>query len=78
MTQNRIRTALMDATVKVVARDGLEKLTTRSIANECELHDTYIYRYFLDKVVNNDMEYEVSWLWWIIIFLILIFALKFS
>ena len=32
----------------------------------------------LDKVVNNDMEYEVSWLWWIIIFLILIFALKFS
>ena len=49
MTQNRIRTALMDATVKVVARDGLEKLTTRSIANECELHDTYIYRYFLDK-----------------------------
>ena len=49
MTHNKIRTALMDATVKIVARDGLEKLTTRSIANECGLHDTYIYRYFLDK-----------------------------
>ena len=49
MTQNRIRTALMDATVKCVARDGLDKLTTRSIASECELHDTYIYRYFIDK-----------------------------
>lgn len=49
MTQNRIRTALMDAAIAVVARDGLDKLTTRSIASECDLHDTYIYRYFLDK-----------------------------
>ena len=49
MTQNRIRTALMDAAVAVVARDGLDKLTTRSIASECDLHDAYIYRYFLDK-----------------------------
>ena len=39
----------MDATISVVARDGIEKLTTRSIASECELHDTYIYRYFIDK-----------------------------
>jgi AcrR family transcriptional regulator len=39
----------MDATVQVVAREGLEKLTTRSIASECDLHDTYIYRYFLSK-----------------------------
>ena len=49
MTQNRIRTALMDAAIAVVARDGLDKLTTRSIASECDLHDTYIYRYFIDK-----------------------------
>ena len=49
MTHNRIRTALMDATVKIVAEDGLEKLTTRSIASECDLHDAYIYRYFIDK-----------------------------
>ena len=49
MTHNKIRTALMDSTVKIVARDGLDKLTTRSIASECGLHDTYIYRYFLDK-----------------------------
>ncbi len=49
MTQHRIRTALMDATVQIVARDGLDKLTTRSIATECDLHDTYIYRYFIDK-----------------------------
>jgi len=49
MTQTRIRTALMDGAIKVVARDGLDKLTTRSIANECDLHDAYIYRYFIDK-----------------------------
>lgn len=49
MTQNRIRTALMDSAIKVVARDGLDKVTTRSIATECNLHDTYIYRYFIDK-----------------------------
>lgn len=49
MTQNRIRNALMDGAIKVVARDGLEKITTRSIASECDLHDAYIYRYFIDK-----------------------------
>jgi len=49
MTQTRIRNALMDSAIKVVARDGLDKLTTRSIAGECDLHDAYIYRYFIDK-----------------------------
>ena len=49
MTQTRIRTALMDSSIKVEAREGLDKFTTRSIASECDLHDAYIYRYFIDK-----------------------------
>ena len=39
----------MDSSIKVEAREGLDKLTTRSIASECDLHDAYIYRYFIDK-----------------------------
>lgn len=49
MTYSKVRNQLMDGVIKVVARDGFDKLTTRSIASECGLHDTYIYRYFLDK-----------------------------
>lgn len=49
MTYSKVRDQLMDGVIKVVARDGFDKLTTRSIASECGLHDTYIYRYFLDK-----------------------------
>ena len=49
MTQNRIRNALMDGAVRLAAKEGIEKLTTRNIAAECDLHDAYIYRYFIDK-----------------------------
>lgn len=40
---------LIDSTVKVIARDGFDKATTRNIAGECGIPDAYIYSYFKDK-----------------------------
>jgi len=41
--------ALMEAAIRAVARDGLEKTTTRSIGAAAGINDAYIYRYFRDK-----------------------------
>lgn len=43
------QTALIDAAIRAVARDGLEKTTTRSIGAAAGINDAYIYRYFSDK-----------------------------
>ena len=40
---------LIDSAIKVIARDGFDKATTRNIASECGLADAYIYQYFKDK-----------------------------
>lgn len=50
--REKIRTALMDGTVKVIANSGFDKATTRAITtsvSDVKLNETYIYRYFLDK-----------------------------
>lgn len=49
MKQDEIRLALKDATVRVVARDGLDKTTTKSIAQEAGVNEVYIYRLFEGK-----------------------------
>ena len=41
--------ALIRAAVHAVARDGLERTTTRSIGKVAGINDAYIYRYFKDK-----------------------------
>ena len=49
MKQDEIRLALKEATVRVVARDGLDKTTTKSIALEAGVNEVYIYRLFAGK-----------------------------
>ena len=58
------QSALIDAAIRAVARDGLEKTTTRSIGSVAGINDAYIYRYFKDKedllsrayiLVNEDL-----------------------
>lgn len=44
-----IASALIDSTVRVIARDGFDKASTRNIAGECGLADAYIYVHFKDK-----------------------------
>ena len=46
---DRQKAALMEATVKAVAEDGMENLSTREISRRCGLKEVYIYRYFENK-----------------------------
>ena len=49
MTQDEMRLALLNSTIKIIAKDGLDKATTRSIAQAAQLNEAYIYRLFSDK-----------------------------
>ena len=45
----KIASNLIESTVKVIARDGFDKASTRNIAGECGIADAYIYVHFKDK-----------------------------
>lgn len=49
-----------DATVRVVARDGLDKATTKAIAREAKLNEAYIYKCFAgkDDLLNEALNME--------------------
>lgn len=49
MKQDAIRYSLIDGTIHVIARDGLDKATTKQIGKETQLNEVYIYRNFKDK-----------------------------
>ena len=49
MTQEEMRLALVNSTVKVVANDGLDKTTTKAISTVADLNEVYIYRLFEGK-----------------------------
>ena len=44
-----IASDLIESTVKVIARDGFDKASTRNIAGACGIADAYIYVHFKDK-----------------------------
>ena len=44
-----MRQVFIDSAVRVVARDGLEKTTTKAIASEAKLNEAYIYKCFSGK-----------------------------
>lgn len=47
--ERNAKQAFIEGTVRVVARDGLDKTTTKSIATEAGLSEAYIYRCFESK-----------------------------
>lgn len=49
MKQDDIRHRLIDGTIRVIARDGLDKATTKAIGEETAINQAYIYRQFADK-----------------------------
>ena len=49
MKREEMRSLLMKSTEQVVARDGLERTTTKSIASGVGVNEVYIYRNFQDK-----------------------------
>lgn len=49
MSQDEIRQKLIDGTIQVIARDGLEKASTKQIGLATSVNEAYIYRCFADK-----------------------------
>lgn len=44
-----MRSRLIENTIKVIAAQGLDKTTTKTIAKCTDIHEAYIYHYFSDK-----------------------------
>ena len=49
MKKEIMRSQLIDGTIRVIARDGLEKATTKLIGLETSTNEAYIYRCFSNK-----------------------------
>ncbi len=49
LKQDETRQKLIDGTIHVIARDGLDKATTKQIGNDTAINEVYIYRCFSDK-----------------------------
>lgn len=49
MKQDEFRRRLIDGTIHVIARDGLDKASTKQIGLETNINQVYIYRCFNDK-----------------------------
>lgn len=49
MKQDETRRMLIDGTIHVIARDGLDKATTKQIGLETSINEAYIYRCFAGK-----------------------------
>ncbi len=49
MSPDQTRKKLIEGTIRVIARDGLEKVTTKSIGVETSINEAYIYRCFGSK-----------------------------
>lgn len=49
MEIHEMRQAFINSAVRVVARDGIEKTTTKAIAAEAKLNEAYIYKCFSGK-----------------------------
>lgn len=49
MKQDEIRQRLIDGTIQVVAREGLDKASTKQIGITTSTNEAYIYRCFADK-----------------------------
>ena len=49
MKHYNVKDRLIDGAIKVIARDGLDKATTKAITNETKLYETYIYQHFKNK-----------------------------
>ena len=49
MKQNEIRQRLIDGTIRVIAKEGLDKASTKQIGKATSINEAYIYRCFAHK-----------------------------
>ena len=54
-----VRQRLIDSTIRVVARDGLDRATTKAISCEAGINEVYIYRLFNDKEHLFECTYDM-------------------
>ena len=59
MKQDKIRRSLIDGTIKVIAKDGLDKASTKQIGLATATNEAYIYRCFKDKEDMFAKTFEV-------------------
>lgn len=57
--QQAIRQKLIEGTIRIIARDGLDKATTKLIGTETATNEAYIYRCFEDKEDMFAKTFEV-------------------
>ncbi|MBR2615384.1 MAG: TetR/AcrR family transcriptional regulator [Clostridia bacterium] len=50
MKQEETRERLIESTIRVIARHGLDNATTKMIGSEVGINEVYIYRCFKDKI----------------------------
>ena len=50
MTKEDTRRSLVDATIRVIAKDGIENATTKLISSATGINEAYIYRHFTNKI----------------------------
>lgn len=60
MDINEMKTLFLESAVHVVARDGLEKATTKAMAKAAGLNEAYIYKCFAgkDELLNEALHRE--------------------
>lgn len=74
MEVQEMRQVFIDSAVRVVARDGLEKTTTKAIASEAKLNEAYMdmlihqvfstMLFFASRVMNGEMENSEETITW--------------
>lgn len=60
MEINEMQQVFKHAAVRIVARDGLDKVTTKAISREAKLNEAYIYKCFANKedLLNEALNME--------------------
>ena len=58
MKQEELRRSLIDGTIHVIAREGLDKASTKQIGLATNINEAYIYRCFKDKEDMFDKAFD--------------------
>ena len=58
MKQDELRLRLIDGTIHVIAREGLDKASTKQIGLSTKINEAYIYRCFKDKEDMFDKAFD--------------------
>ena len=58
-SRSELRQRLIDSTIAVVAKDGIDRATTKAISKQAGVNEVYIYRLFEDKYQLFQVIYDM-------------------